>query len=131
MKIENQSLNEIAVTFDDDEDIIAGAGHVVSQGENNANVWNVYLVLPTAQWSPVRMKLQEMGFVPAGFVSIDAETKVMLKRSIRRSGDGGCHSACDVDLALPAPALPKTSVEQSAFAELLSRPEYKKFRDKF
>lgn len=130
MKIENQSFNELAVTFDNDEDIVAGAKHAVSQGENNPNVWNVYLSLTTAQWSPIRMKLQDMGFLPAGFVSIDTKTSVKLKKSIRKSGDGGCQ-ANDVDLAVNPPVLPPTATERAAIDELLSRPEYAALRDRF
>jgi hypothetical protein len=128
VKIENLS-HEMTVTFDDDEDIVTGARHAASQGENNEHVWSVFLVLTLEQWSPERMKLQELGFLPAGFVTVDAKTNVKVKKSIRKSSES--QGAGDVDLAISPPTLPPTSTEQSAIDELLRRPEFKRFKGMF
>ena len=89
MKIENQSLNEIVVTFADSDDVLLGAHHVLTELSRDQNIWVVQLVLSPESYALKRFELQEMGFVPSGFLSSDARTWVKVKKQIRTSPDGG------------------------------------------
>lgn len=131
MRFEYVSLNEVEVTPEDGETIEAVATLSLSRAEQDIAVWNVVIVLPVIEWAKSRIALQNLGYLPAGNKSIDNTTFVKLRRSIRRSGDGGTESVNDRDLAVNPPVLPTTAAENSAIAELLNRPEYAALLEKF
>jgi len=126
MKTEHVSLNEVCVTFDDRDDILLGAQFAVTDAQRDPNVWNVYLTMTTEQWGLARIELQELGFVPAGFLSADAKTRVKVKKNIKKSSDGGTENFGNkVD-----------DRDTSALVEFVRlHPEYagvfEKFRDRF
>jgi hypothetical protein len=130
MRFEYVSKNDVEVMTEDGETVESVAEKAITRAQQDFNVWNLFIVLPVIEWAKNRVELQHLGYIPAGNKSIDNKTFVKLKRSIRPSSDGG-HLACDTDLAVPAPVLPKSGIEESAIAELLNRLEYQKFRDRF
>jgi hypothetical protein len=89
MKTEQINLNDVCVTFDDRDDVLLGAQYAVTEAQHDQNCWNVYLTMTPEQWGSVRISLQELGFVPAGFLSADAKTRVKVKKNIKKSSDGG------------------------------------------
>ena len=131
MKFEYVSQNEVEVTPEDGENVETVAKLALSRAEQDIFVWNVVIVLPVSEWAKSRVTLQSLGYMPAGNKSVDNTMFVRLRRAIRRSGDGGTESVNDRDLAVNPPVLPPTATERAAIAELLNRPEYANFRDRF
>jgi hypothetical protein len=125
MKIERTSLNEITATVDANDDMFHAVRDAVAQARGDMNCWNLILVMPTQQWSEERMRLQDMGFIPAGNVSIDAHTLIRMRLAVRRSSDGGT-------LAVETPSNGPTDTEIDAVQELLNKhPEYARVWKKF
>jgi hypothetical protein len=131
MKFEYVSRNEVNVTPEVGENVETVATLAVSRALQDIAVWNVVIVLPVSEWAQSRIALQTLGYLPAGNKSVDNTTLVKLKCAVRRSGDGGTESVNDVDLAVNPPVLPPTATEQAAINEMLDRPEYATYRDRF
>lgn len=131
MRFEYVSQNEVEVTPEGGECVETVARMAVNRGQQDINVWNVVIVLPVIEWAQSRVALQTLGYLPAGNKSVDNTTLVKLKCAVRSSGDGGFESVDDRDLAVNPPVLPPTATERAAIDELLTRPEYANFRDRF
>lgn len=126
MIYEQTSLNEVTVTFDSGEDILASLVDVTARAEADTLCWNLFLILELEQWSPIRMKLQDLGFMPAGFLTADARSRVKLRKSIRRSGMGQ-----NLDTAIREPEVTRSQVEIHAIESFFAqRPEYKEIWQK-
>jgi hypothetical protein len=125
MKIERTSLNEMTATLLMEDGDVLCVRDAIRQAQDCLDVWNLYLILPSAVWGKERMKLQDMGFLPAGSVSADGVTRMKLRLPVRRSSDGGT-------LAVETPSNGPTNTEIGAVQELLNRnPEYAAVWKKF
>lgn len=98
--------------------LLTGIQHVAS---DLAGFWNIDIELTPDAANQNRDMLHDLGFVNAGTLSTQTATLLRLRKPLRRSGDGGeteCQSPSA--LAIPAPTLPVSDIEQAA-VELVSR----------
>lgn len=114
MRVERTSLNEMTVTFTADDDLYLSVRDAVGQAQNDMNVWNLFLILPTDVYAAERVNFDKMGFIPAGNLSVDNKTLVKMRLAVRRSSDGGT-------LAVETPTNGPTSEEVGAIKDLLDR----------
>jgi hypothetical protein len=114
MRTTQVSLTHIQCRLDEGEPFHAKAfAQVATTVAMQRDIHNVDLILTAAQYSESRMDLQELGFWPAGSMSVDNQQFMLVRKSLRRSGDGV--------LDIKGPSSHPSDVELQARAEWYSR----------
>jgi len=89
MKTEHAG-HDMTVTLEmEDGSVLHVVRDAIHKAQSMQDVWSLFLILPSGLWGSERMKLQELGFMPAGSVSADGVTRMKLRFAVRRSSDGG------------------------------------------
>jgi hypothetical protein len=89
MKLNLVSMNHMECKLDEGEDFYprAFAEVAITRAQQNESVWNVDLLITSAQYAEHRIVLLELEFFPAGVANVNGVTYAVVRKSIR-SGDG-------------------------------------------